>query len=106
MNGFRIDADQLTRRAGELDELAGQAERIVDTLQQAVESGAQAWGSDEIGQSFAASHQPRSQQALDELGVMPGLLRDMGAKFAQTAATQQQVDQAGAEVLGSTTGQG
>jgi hypothetical protein len=63
-------------------------------------------GSLRVGQRFAASHQPKAQQALDGLAAVPGLLRDVGGKFAETAATHQQVDRANAEALGSTVERG
>jgi uncharacterized protein YukE len=100
MSGFRSDTGQLAQRAEEFDELAGQAERLTRALRQSAESAGQCWGTDAIGQSFAATHQQRAQQTLDELGELPGRLRDMGAKFAETASNQRHVDAANADMLG------
>jgi hypothetical protein len=106
MSGFRSDIGRLAKRATEFDDLAGRAERLARDLRQSAESSSPCWGNDEIGQRFAASHQPRAQQALDELGALPGQLRDMGAKFADTASDQQRVDANNADVLGARAQQG
>ena len=100
MNGFRTDLDGLARGAGELDDLAGKADRIADQLHRAVESSAGCWGADEIGRRFAAKHEPRAQQALDSVGGLAGTLRDMGGKFTDTADTYRSVDGESAAELG------
>lgn len=106
MNGFRVDSERLHAQAGEFGELAGQAQRIADDLRHAVESAGPCWGSDEIGQRFAGAHQRQAAQALDGLTALSGELKGMGTKFAETAATHQQVDQANAGGLERTAGQG
>jgi uncharacterized protein YukE len=106
MSGFRSDLGQLSKHAGEFEGLAGQAQRIADTLRQAVAAAGDCWGGDDIGTNFARSHCGPADQALDDLGAMPGKLRDMGAKFAATAATTRQVDAGNAEELGRIAGRG
>ena len=106
MNGFRVDSERLHAQAGEFGELAGQARRIADDLRHAVESAGQCWGNDEIGQRFAESHQRQAAQALDGLAALSGEFNGMGTKFAETASTHQQVDQANADGLKRTAGQG
>jgi hypothetical protein len=103
MSGFRSDIGQLAKRATEFDDHAGRAEHLAQDLRQ---SARPCWGDDEIGQCFAASHQPRAQQALDELNALSGQFRDMGAKFADTASDQQRVDADNAGMLGARAQQG
>lgn len=103
MTGFRGDVEQLSRRAGEFDELADRARRITEHVHRAVESSGNCWGSDEVGLRFAATHQPRTDRALELLDAMPERLAGVGEKFAETAATYRRVDEAGAEDLDDTT---
>lgn len=106
MSGFRSDLGQLGERASEFDDLAGQAQRIADTLSRAVESAGACWGGDEIGANFAQAHCGRAEQALSGLGEMSSRLRGMGSKFAAAASTTQQVDAGNAEELGRIAGRG
>lgn len=100
MNGFRSDNDGLTARAGEFDDLAGQARRIADDLRRAVEATGQCWGSDEVGQRFGTTHVPASQDALRRIEHLPTRLAQMGSKLADTARTYRDVDEGNAVVLG------
>lgn len=104
MNGFQVHLDQLTRRAGELDDLAGRADRIAAELRDAVESSAGCWGSDDIGQRFAATHDKPARDAVDEVTAMPGALRGISAKFTQAAAQYRGVDEGSAADLGRLAG--
>ncbi|MER5393540.1 hypothetical protein [Saccharopolyspora sp. NPDC002686] len=99
MSGFRSDLGQLSKHAGEFEDLAGQAQKIADALRQAVESAGDCWGGDEIGASFAKAHCGPAEQALSDLGGMSERLRGMGSKFAAAADTTKQVDAANAEEL-------
>ncbi len=100
MNGFRTDLHGLTRSAGELDDLAGHADRIAEQLRSARESSAGCWGSDEVGQRFAANHEPRAQEAADAVGEIAGRLRGVAGKFAESAATHRASDDDSAAGLG------
>lgn len=100
MTGFRSENDRLAERAGEFDDLAGQARRIADDLRRAVEADGRCWGSDEIGQRFAATHVPAGENALRRVERMSNGLAEMGSKLADTARTYHDVDEAGAVALG------
>ncbi|MGP4015617.1 WXG100 family type VII secretion target [Saccharopolyspora sp. 5N708] len=106
MGGFRSDLGKLGEHASEFDDLAGRAQRIADTLRGVVEAAGACWGGDDIGANFARSHCDRADRALDELSGMSAGLREMGAKFAATAATTQQADVGGADGLGRISGGG
>ncbi|MBB5155117.1 WXG100 family type VII secretion target [Saccharopolyspora phatthalungensis] len=106
MSGFRSDLGQLSKHAGEFESLAGQAQRIADTLRRAVDAAGACWGGDDIGANFARAHCGRADQALDELGAISGRLRDMGAKFSETAETTRQADAGNADRLGRLAGRG
>ncbi|MEV4647975.1 hypothetical protein [Saccharopolyspora sp. NPDC049357] len=106
MGGFRSDTERLTRRAGEFQDLAGQAQRIADTVRQAVESAGACWGDDEFGERFAAAHGPRADDALAAAGALPGELRALGQKFAETAETSRRTDSDNADALRRLTGEG
>jgi hypothetical protein len=106
MGGFRTDTERLAQRAGEFEDLAGQAQRIADTVRQAVESAGACWGDDEFGERFAAAHAPRADATLAAAGELPGELRALGQKFADTARTTRRTDADNADELRRLTGEG
>lgn len=108
MNGFRSDVEQLAGKAGEFEDHAAHARRVAEDLRRAVESAGRCWGSDEIGRSFAATHQHRAEQALEALEALPGRLDEMGAKFAASAETYRRVEETNVEEFadGRITGRG
>ncbi|MCI2424134.1 hypothetical protein MOQ72_42740 [Saccharopolyspora sp. K220] len=106
MSGFRSDLGRLGKHASEFDDLAAQAQRIVDDLRRAVEAAGECWGGDDIGANFARTHCGRADQALGDLNGMSAQLREMGAKFAATAATTQHADVGSADELGRIAGRG
>ncbi|MBA8826908.1 hypothetical protein FHX42_004287 [Saccharopolyspora lacisalsi] len=98
MTGFRGDVDRLSRQAEEFTELARRARRIAEHAR--ADSSGSCWGTDEIGERFAAAHQPRAERALERLDALPGRLAGMGEKFAEAARTYRGVDEANAEHIG------
>lgn len=106
MGGFRSDVEQLAQRAGEFEDLAGQAQHIADTLRQAVDSAGACWGDDEFGTRFAAAHRPQADEALAAAGRLPGKLRELGEKFGATADTTRRTDEGNADVLRRLAGEG
>lgn len=106
MGGFRSDVEQLAHRAGEFEDLAGQAQRIADALRQAVDSAGACWGDDDFGTRFAAAHRPQADEALAAAAKLPGELRELGEKFAAAAETTRQADADNADVLRRLAGEG
>ncbi|TDC96407.1 hypothetical protein E1161_02715 [Saccharopolyspora aridisoli] len=106
MGGFRSDIERLAQRAGEFEDLADQAQRIADTVRQAVESAGACWGDDEFGERFAAVHAPRADATLAAASALPGQLHALGRKFADTAETSRRTDADNADELRRLTGEG
>lgn len=106
MSAPRDDADLLRRCAGKFDELAGQADRVVETLRGAVEALGGCGCQDEIGRGFADEHVEEAGKAPHDLEELPARMRATGAGFAERAAAQQRAGEAGAEEFGRNTGQG
>ncbi len=98
MTGFHGDVDRLSRQAEEFTELARRARRVAERAR--ADSSGDCWGSDEIGERFAAVHQPRAERALERLDAMPDGLAGMGEKLAEAARTYREVDEANAERIG------
>lgn len=92
---FRADPEALAARAAVFDDLAGRASAITGELQAALDAAGPCWGEDAVGRSFAAGH-VAAADALARLDALPAELRDVGQRFAATAATYLDVER-GAE---------
>jgi hypothetical protein len=100
-DGFTADADRLTAQAGQFPELVERAGAIHRDLTAALAATGACWGSDGVGQSFAAAHTGPADSTLGGLGALPDQLRSVGTRFADTAAAYRDQDAAGARDLGA-----
>lgn len=98
-NGFEADPAALARHAAEFPAFADRAHAIHGELASALAATGDCWGGDAAGQSFASGHLPAADDTLGQLGSLSGKLTDVGDRFAGTAASYRQVDQASADRL-------
>ncbi len=101
MDGFRVEADRLTDRAGQFDGLAERVAGIHRDLADRLAAAGPCWGSDEVGQSFAAAHTAPADATLGTLDALPGQLGDVGGRFRSTAAAYRGTEQQNAQTIGS-----
>ena len=100
--GFHVDADRLATQAGEFAELATRAAAVHRELRDTLAEVGRCWGSDAVGQSFAAMHVDAADTTLDQLGALPKRLRAVGTGFAAAGAAYREQDMAGAGRLAAT----
>lgn len=96
---FRADHEALAARAAVFDDLADRAAAITGELQAALDLAGRCWGEDGVGRSFAAGHEAAAAAALARLDALPAELRDVGQRFAATAATYLDVERATEDTL-------
>ena len=94
MTGFHTDHERLAKHAGEFGGLAERAAKIAGELNRTLDALGQPWGTDEVGQSFAASYSGPAQQTRAGLDAAAGHLDDMGARLAEMAKRYRDVDTA------------
>lgn len=102
--GFRTDNERLADHAADFTAHGDSASDIAGSLRRALEATQGCWGSDEVGRSFADSHVEAASQTLRHLGSLPDRLRDVGARFADTAATYQRAEDDSRDALRSADG--
>ena len=96
MNGFQADGERLAIQAGEFPGLAERAGAIHRELSGTLTDLGACWGSDSVGQSFAAAHVEPADATIGRLGALPGQLGSVGTRFADTGSAYQAQDAAGA----------
>ncbi len=99
MNWFEADADRLTAGAGEFPALAERAGTIHRELSDTLGSIGACWGTDTIGQSFAAAHVAPADETLGRLGSLSDQLDEVGTRFAGTGSAYHDLDTGGAHRL-------
>jgi hypothetical protein len=97
MNGFEADAGRLTTQAGEFPGLADRAGAIHRELSGRLTELGACWGTDQVGQSFAAVHVEPADATFGRLGSLPGQLGSVGTRFAETGSAYRAQDATGAE---------
>jgi uncharacterized protein YukE len=95
-DGYEVDTAALAAQAGQLDPLASRVASIHSTLSESLSEAGPCWGTDAVGQSFAAAHAGPADTTLTTLGGLPGRLGSVGTRFTATAATYEGDDQHGA----------
>lgn len=98
-DGFDVDVDGLTGRAGQFDGLVERLGTIERDLTDALAATGPCWGTDAVGQSFAAAHADPADATLGRLAGLPEQLGSVGTRFADTAAGYASADDAAAEHL-------
>ncbi len=86
-DGFRAETTRLITEAGRFDGLVTRVEAIHRDLADQLAAAGECWGTDEVGQSFAATHVPSAEEVLGALGGLPGKLGAVGGHFGDTART-------------------
>lgn len=100
-SGFSADAGSLARHAERFDGLAEEVGRIQGELRDALGEAGDCWGSDAVGQSFAAGHVEPSEATMSELDGLPALLSDVRGRLTETAAGYRETDEGAAADLGA-----
>jgi hypothetical protein len=98
-DGFDVDADRLAARAAEFPGLAERAGAIHRELSDALATVGPCWGTDSVGQSFAAAHVESADATLGALGSLPSRLGEVGTRFGDTGAAYRDLDSRGAQHL-------
>ncbi len=94
-DGFGVDADQLSARAGQFDGLVTRMSAIHRDLADALASEGQCWGTDAVGQSFASVHTTGADDTIGRLAGLPSQIGSVGTRLGDTAVTYQGGDDAG-----------
>jgi hypothetical protein len=84
--GFHADIERLERHGGEFGGHADRAGEIATRLRQTLDGLHGCWGSDEVGNSFAAGHVTEASAALSRVGSLADQLGAVGDRFTETAA--------------------
>jgi hypothetical protein len=96
-DGFDVDVGGLTDRAGQFDGLVDRLGTIERDLTDALSATGSCWGTDAVGQSFAAAHADPADATLGRLAGLSEQLGSVGGRFADTATGYSSSDDAGAE---------
>ncbi len=91
--GFSTDVDRVLDRAGQLDGLSSTAQSIFTELSDALAEAGPCWGSDSVGQSFAAGYLESAEATFELVKALPGQLTDVGGRLAQHAHIHRSADQ-------------
>ncbi|NIH82477.1 hypothetical protein [Amycolatopsis viridis] len=83
--GFETDADRLAVSSGDFDGLALRAAAVAERLERALDGAERAWGTDAVGQAFAAAHASRAGETLDVLRNLSGRLSRFGQTVGEAA---------------------
>ena len=98
-DGFLSDHERLARHAGDFGGLAERATAIAGELNRTLDELGQPWGTDDVGQSFAAVYSGPSQETRKNIDAASGQLGDMGDRLSTMAAAYRDVDAAAAKGL-------
>ncbi|MFE9745081.1 WXG100 family type VII secretion target [Saccharothrix saharensis] len=101
MTGFRTDLARLAEGAADFTAFAERAGKIAGELGGVLDSIGECWGTDAIGQSFAASHVQPSGAALSGLSGLSAGFGGVGERFAETARTYGEVEEGNRNALGA-----
>lgn len=103
-DGFLTDHERLAQHAGDFGGLAERATAIAGELNRTLDSLGQPWGTDDVGQSFAAVYSAPSQEIRRSIDGASGQLGDMGDRLTTMAAAYRDVDAAAAKGFDPRTG--
>ena len=82
---LEADADRLADTSGDFGSLAVRAAAVAERLERALDGAEKAWGDDDAGQAFAASHVTRAGETLDGLRNLSGRLMRFGLTVGEAA---------------------
>lgn len=100
-DGYRADADRLASQGGLFEGLAERAAAIHRDLADVLDPLGRCWGTDQVGQSFAAVHSGPADNARGQLSGLSERLDSVGVRFTDTAAAYLDTETSGAERLRS-----
>jgi hypothetical protein len=97
--GFQADLGRITEGASEFGGFAEEAGKIVSGLSGLLDSIGACWGTDAVGQSFAAGHVASATDSLSRVGGLTELFGGVGERFKATAQSYTDVDEGNAGAL-------
>jgi hypothetical protein len=97
--GFHADIERLERHGGAFAGHADRAAEIAGGLRQTLDRLDGCWGSDEVGNSFAAGHVTAASEALSRLASLRDQLAAVGSRFTDTAAAYRRTESDNVAVL-------
>lgn len=100
-DGFEVDAERLADRATQFEPLVDRLGKIHQNLSDAL-AGGPCWGTDAVGQSFAAVHADPADDAMTRLSGLSDRLASVRTRFTDTATTYQSGEQTAVEHLNAT----
>ncbi|EIE97605.1 type VII secretion target [Saccharomonospora glauca] len=83
--GFGIDAHGLDARAGEFATLAERVRAVAGELADVLDATPTPWGSDAVGESFAAGHVEAAERTREQLARLAGEFEEFGTALAEAA---------------------
>ncbi len=98
-DGFAVDAQRLGARAAEFDTLAERARAIARGLVDELDDTGTPWGSDAVGDSFAAVHVEPANRARELVEGLAGAFEEFGGALAEAASAYGAADTDAAEAV-------
>jgi hypothetical protein len=96
-DGFEVDVERLASRAAQFEPLVGRLGTIRGNLADALSADGACWGTDAVGQSFAAAHTVPAADAVSRLSTLSDRLTSVGTRLAETAGTYRTGDRSGVD---------
>ncbi|MBP2322802.1 uncharacterized protein YukE [Kibdelosporangium banguiense] len=100
-DGFLTDHERLAQHAGDFGGLAERAAALAGELSRTLDELGSPWGTDDVGQSFAAVYSGPSQETRRNIDAASGQLGDMGDRLTTMAAAYRDVDTGASRDLGA-----
>lgn len=98
-DGFEADAEQLAGKAAQFEPLVSRLSTIHRQLADALSADGACWGTDTVGESFAAAHTGPADDTVTRLLTLPDRLGSVGARLSASATTYGAVDAGAVEQL-------
>ncbi len=97
--GFGLDPHELGAQAGEFATLAERARAVARDLAEALDATPAPWGSDAVGESFAAVHVEAAAQARERITRLAGAFEEFGTALAEASEAYVAADNAAADAV-------
>lgn len=97
--GFGLDTHELDAQAGEFATLAERARAVVRDLAEALDAIPAPWGSDAVGESFAAVHVEAAEQARERISRLAGAFEEFGTALAGASEAYVAADTGAADAV-------
>jgi uncharacterized protein YukE len=99
-DGFRADHERLTDHAADFGHLAERAGGIARDLATKLDGLGASWGVDEVGRSFAVTHDGPVRDTLTGMNGLAGKLGEVGTRLTDMARQYREADASAADGVG------